>query len=180
MTATVTGNVTLDSAVAVSVTGLPSGVTVQPASLPAPGSGKATLAVTVGTKTNPGTYTLSVTASGGGITHSAPVVLSVEPTPTFSFALGESSIHVAQGATGSVTATATANSTFSSAILVTTTGMPSGVTVSSGTISPSSKSISLAVTVGAKAGAGNYVLTVKASGGGVTQTAPLTLTVSSH
>jgi uncharacterized membrane protein len=180
MTATVAGNATLNSAVTVSVAGLPSGVTIQPVSLPAPGSGKVTLPVIVGAKTSPANYTLTVTASGGGITHSAPVVLTVEPSPTFSFALGESSIKIAPGATGSVTATATANSTFTSGIAVTVTGMPSGVTVSSGTISAGSKSTSLTLTVGAKVAAGSYPLTVKASGGGVTQTAQLTVTVSSH
>jgi len=181
LTATVAGNATWNSTVALGVTGMPTGVTVQPVSLPAPGSGKATLTVTVGANTSPGTYPLTVNASGSGVTHSAPVVLTVQPAPTFTLALGASSVKVAPGATGSVTAVATATSTFTSAIAVTASGMPSGVTVSSATIAPpGAKSASLAIAVGAKVATGNYVITVKATGGGVTQTAQFTLGVSSH
>ena len=181
LTAAVAGNATWKSTVALGVTGLPTGVTVQPVSLPAPGSGRATLTVAVGANTSPGTYALTVNASGNGVTHSAPVVLTVQPAPTFTLALGASSVKVAPGATGSVTAVATATSTFTSAIAVTASGMPSGITVSSGTMAPpGSRTTSLAIAVGAKVATGNYVITVKATGGGVTQTAQFTLAVGPH
>ena len=178
--ATVAGNTTWNSAVALSVTGLPTGVTVQQVSLAAPGTGTAALTVAVGANTVAGSYSLSVVATGAGVSHSQLVTLTVQPAPTFALSLSASSLKVAPGASGTVTATIAPNSTFTSSIAVSTTGMPSSVTVSTGSISPpNSKSAPLTVAVGAKVAAGTYPLTVTASGGNVKQTSQLSLIVAS-
>ena len=82
-----TGSVTIastltgafDSSIALSVSGLPSGVTaaLSPTSLPAPGSGSATLTLTVGSATPAGSYNVFVTGVGGGQTHATMVNLTV-------------------------------------------------------------------------------------------------------
>jgi len=68
-----------NSAVSLSVSGLPTGVTASfsPTSIVAPGSGSSTLTFTAGSTTTTGTFNVTVTASGGGITHTAPVTLTV-------------------------------------------------------------------------------------------------------
>jgi kumamolisin len=77
ITTTVTGG--FNAAVALSATGLPSGVSVGfiPASIPAPGAGTSTLTITVSSGTALGTHIFTVTGTGGGTTHSATITLKV-------------------------------------------------------------------------------------------------------
>ncbi len=67
-----------NSAVSLSVSGLPSGAsaTFTPTSIAAPGSGSSTLKITAGTAAA-GTYNLTVTGTGGGKTHTAPLTLTI-------------------------------------------------------------------------------------------------------
>jgi hypothetical protein len=67
-----------NSAVSLSVSGLPSGATATftPTSIAAPGSGSSTLKLSAGTAAA-GTYSLTVTGTGGGKTHTAPLSLTV-------------------------------------------------------------------------------------------------------
>jgi len=81
------GNVTISSAVAggfnstvaLSVSGLPAGVTatLSPASIAAPGNGSSTLVISAGTTAATGTFNITVTGTGGGITHTATIALTV-------------------------------------------------------------------------------------------------------
>ncbi|MBZ5522866.1 MAG: hypothetical protein LAP21_11570 [Acidobacteriia bacterium] len=81
------GNVTIssavaggfNSAVALSVSGLPAGVTstLSPASIAAPGNGSSTLTFNAGATAGTGTFNVTVTASGGGITHTATIALTI-------------------------------------------------------------------------------------------------------
>ena len=75
-TTTVTGG--FNSAVALSVSGLPTGASgsFSPASIAAPGAGSSTLAINTGTAVA-GTYNLTVTGTGGGKTHTAPLTLTI-------------------------------------------------------------------------------------------------------
>jgi pseudomonalisin len=67
------------NAIALSASGLPTGVTAtfSPTSLAAPGSGTATLTLTASASATTGTATVTVTATGGGVTHTATVSLTV-------------------------------------------------------------------------------------------------------
>ena len=69
-----------NSTVALSAGGLPAGVTASftPASLPAPGSGAASLKVSSTASAVPGTYNLSLTATGGGLTQTAPLAVTIQ------------------------------------------------------------------------------------------------------
>jgi hypothetical protein len=70
---------TFNSSIALSITGLPTGVsaTFNPASIGAPGSGSASLTITANSATPVGTYNLAITGSGGNKTHTANVDLTV-------------------------------------------------------------------------------------------------------
>ena len=78
---TTTGSGGFDAAVSLSVTGLPAGVTgtFVPQSVPAPGSGSATLTLSSSASAVPGTTTAAVTASGGGVTGTVPLSVTIVP-----------------------------------------------------------------------------------------------------
>jgi hypothetical protein len=173
-----------NSAIALSVSGLPTGASAifTPTSIAAPGSGSSTLQLTAGSAAT-GTYNLTVTGTGGGKTHTAAVSFTITATasPDFALAVSPASLSVATGSTGTATATTTVSGGFSSAVALSVSGLPTGA---SGSFSPTSiaapgaGSSTLTITTGTAA-AGTYSLTVTATGGGKTHTAPLTLTVTS-
>jgi hypothetical protein len=68
-----------NSAVSLSASGLPSGVTAafSPASIAAPGSGSSTLTFTASSTAATGTFNVTINASGGGTSHSTTVALTV-------------------------------------------------------------------------------------------------------
>jgi kumamolisin len=77
VTTAVTGG--FDSAISFSASGQPSGVTVSfsPASIAAPGSGTTDMNITVARKAARGTYNITITATGGGVTHTTTFSLQV-------------------------------------------------------------------------------------------------------
>jgi len=174
-----------DSAVALSASGQPSGVTVgfSPTSIAAPGSGSSTATLTVASSTATGTYTITVTGTGGGITHTATISLTVTAaaTPAFTLTASPAAVSVAQGATGSSTITTAVSGGFSSAISLSASGLPSGVTAAFSPASiaaPGSGSSTLTFTVASTATTGTSTITVTATGGGITHTTTVSLTVT--
>jgi hypothetical protein len=68
-----------NSAVSLSASGLPAGVTASfsPTSIAAPGSGSSTLTFTASSTATTGTSTVTINASGGGVSHSTTISLTV-------------------------------------------------------------------------------------------------------
>jgi len=90
-----------DAAIALSATGQPTGVTAtfNPTSIAAPGSGNSTLTLAVASTTAIGMYTITVKGTGGGLTESTKVTLSVTgnvpatmTTPASGSTLGTSNV----------------------------------------------------------------------------------------
>lgn len=103
------------------------------------------------------------------------------PNPTIAIGLSTSSLTVAQGGNGSLTATITRGGGFTGAVTIVTTGAPAGVTGIASNITTTGSVISgtVTVTVAGSVAAGIYNLTVQASGPGVTSvTQGFTLTVT--
>jgi subtilase family serine protease len=77
ITTTVSGG--FDSAVALSASGQPTGVTVSfsPASIAAPGSGTSEMLLSVARTAKTGTYPITITGTGGGITHTTTLTFEV-------------------------------------------------------------------------------------------------------
>ncbi len=124
--------------VAVTITGLPSGVTASPATLSlTPGTAQS-VTLTAASGAAPGSATVTFTGTSGTLTHSATVAVTVSaspPPPDFSLTLSPKSLTVVAGATGSkVGVLATAVNSFSSTVAVAITGLPSGVTASPATL----------------------------------------------
>jgi subtilase family serine protease len=185
ITTTVSGS--FNSAIALSASGQPSGVTASftPASVPAPGTGTSTMTMTVASTTSTGTYTITITGTGGGTTHTATVSLTVTPGGAFTITASPNSFSVPQGSKGNSTFTTTimtvGSSGFNSAIALSATGLPKGTTVTFSPVSiaaPGSGTSTMTLKVGPSTASGNYAVTVTGTGGGLTQTATLSLNVN--
>jgi len=183
ITAAISGG--FSSAIALSASGMPTGVTASfnPSSIAAPGSGTSTLTLTASSSAAVGAYTITITGTGGGLTETTAVLLTVSSaTPSFTLAASPGSVTVQQGSNGTSTITAAISGGFSSAIALSASGMPSGVTASfnpSSIPAPGSGTSTLTLTASSSAAAGTYTITVTGTGGGLTETTSLSLTISS-
>jgi uncharacterized membrane protein len=174
-----------NSAVSLSVSGLPSGVTASfnPSSIAAPGSGSSTLTFSASSTATTGTFNATVTASGGGVTHTTTVAVTVNAaaTPSFTLSASPTSLSVAQGGSGSTTISTTVSGGFNSAISLSASGLPAGVTASfspSSIAAPGSGSSTLTFSASSTATTGTSNVTVTASGGGITHTTTVALTIT--
>jgi pseudomonalisin len=183
VTTTISGG--FNAAVALSASGQPTGVTVgfSPTSIAAPGAGSSTMSITVASTTATGTYSIVVTGTGGGKTHTTTVTLTVTavPVPDFTIAASPTSISIAQGSAGNVTITTTVSGGFNSAVALSASGQPTGVTVAFNPTSiaaPGAGTSTMTITVAATAATGTSTIVVTGTGGGKTHTANVGLTVT--
>jgi nitrite reductase/ring-hydroxylating ferredoxin subunit len=122
-------------------------------------------------------YTLSATNTAGTV--SRTVTLTVVPPPDLSLAFGSAGLSVAPGGSGAVSVLATRSGGFSAELALTLLAPPAGL---GGAFSPNpmtGSASTLTVQAGAGIAPGTYGLTVQASGGGLTRTATLNVTVPS-
>jgi subtilase family serine protease len=173
-----------DSAIALSATGQPTGVTVtfNPTSIAAPGSGTSTMTIAVASTTAAGTYTITVAGVGEGITQTTTVTLIVTSAVSADFTISASptAITLARGASGTARITTAALGSFSSAITLSATGAggEQKVTFSPNPIgAPGSGTSTMTVKVGTTATLKTFTITIKGTGGGKTHTARVALTV---
>jgi hypothetical protein len=174
-----------NSSVALSISGLPSGVTASfsPTSIAAPGSGSSTLTFTVSSTATTGTFNTTVTATGGGITHTTTIPLTVNAatSPNFTISASPTSLSVAAGGTGTSTISTTVSGGFNSAVSLSASGLPTGVTAAFSPTSiaaPGSGSSTLTFTASSTPAAGTSTITINASGGTVSHSTTISLTVS--
>jgi len=102
-------------------------------------------------------------------------------SPAFAISASPASVSVLQGSSGASTITTTVSGGFSSAIALTATGQPTGVTATLSPTSiaaPGSGSSTLTLAVASTTVAGTYTITVTGTGGGITHTATVALTVT--
>jgi subtilase family serine protease len=172
------------SAIALSASGAPAGVSVtfNPGSIAAPGSGSSTATFNVASSATPGTYNITITGTGGGLINSTVVSLTVKSSvaPSFTVSASPGSLTLAQNGSGSSTITTTVAGGFSSAIALTSSGAPSGVTVAftpSSIAAPGSGTSTMTVKAGKRTAIGNYTITIKATGGGITNSTSVALAV---
>jgi len=116
------------SAVVLSASGLPAGLTSSfaPASFAAPGSGASTLTLSAAAQTVPGTYNISINGAGGGLNRTLPLAVTVSRNCNLSLTPTQASAGAAAAAY-SVAVTATSGCTWSAAsnaswITITATG----------------------------------------------------------
>jgi kumamolisin len=180
---TITSTVTngFDSGISLSATGQPTGVTVILSPTSITGAGTSTMTITVGSSTVVGTYRIMVTGTSGSITEIVTVTLAVtRAPPNYTISASPTTISVARGSSGTSTITTTVSGGFDSAISLSATGYPIGVSVgfSPKTIpAPGSGKSTMTIKVGKGVALGNHTITINATGGGLPRVTQVTLDV---
>src|SRR5208282_474906 len=181
-TITTTVNNGFNSSIALTASGMPSGIGVSfnPSTIPAPGAGSSNMTITVSSTTPAGTYPFTVTASGGGLFQNTAITVMVAG---FTISAAPASLSIAPGNQGASTITTSISGGFNFPINLSASGMPAGTTASFNPPSipaPGSGSSTMTITVGSSTSPGTYPITVTGSGGGVLQTVTITLTVTGN
>ncbi len=134
--------------------------------------GTTILNVTVGSSTNRAQYTVSVTGSGGGNTHTAAIDVVVVG-PDFVVNLSQSSMNLVVGSSGNATVTLMSQNGFAGKVNLTATVSPPGptlsfnpatVTLTSGGSATSTLTIGTTSGLYSSTGLGTYAVTVTATG----------------
>jgi subtilase family serine protease len=180
ITSTVTGG--FSSAIVLTASGQPSGVTIgfSPASIT--GAGSSTMTITVASTTAAGTYPITVTGTSGSTTATATVTLTVTAVAAgFSISASPTSLTIRRGSSGSSTITTTVTGGFNSAIALTASGQKSGVTVS---FTPASitgagtSTMKVTVSSTASTSTGSQTITITGKSGSISHTAKVTLSIT--
>ncbi|HTT63176.1 MAG TPA: protease pro-enzyme activation domain-containing protein [Bryobacteraceae bacterium] len=180
ITSTVTGG--FSGTISLTASGQPSGVTVgfNPTSIT--GAGTSVFTMTVSASTAPGTYPITVTGTSGSIVATTTVSLTVTGTsPNFTISASPTSITVSRGSSGNSTITTTVTGGFNSAITLSATGQGSGQTVTfspNPIAAPGAGTSTMTVRVGSRSALGNHTITIKGTGGGVSHTTTVILTIT--
>jgi hypothetical protein len=164
------------------VTGLPAGVTATftPATIVG-SNGVSDLYISTSSSTVPGIYTLSLTGTSGGITHSAPITLIVNPAvPDFTGGATPTSQTIGRGMTGSYAISVESLNGFSGNVTLSVSGLPSGTTAS---FSPNpvvggSGVTTLTVTTSSSTPIGTVALTLTGTSGSLTHSSLINLNVT--
>jgi hypothetical protein len=188
-TCTVTSSGGFNSAVSLSCANLPSGVTCgyspNPATPPANGSVNSSLTINASASAATGTFSIQAQGTSGATTRTANISLTVSatPTPNFAVSCSPSSLTVTQGGSGNSTCTVTSSGGFSSAVGLSCTGLPSGVTCgySPSSITPpgnGSANSALTVSASASAATGTHSFQARGVSGALTRTFNMSVTVN--
>jgi hypothetical protein len=121
-------------------------------------------------------------ACGGTPSTCQSVVPAGTVTPDFSISASPSSVSILQGGASSSTVTTAALNGFNSAISLSATGAPAGVTLGLSPTSiaaPGNGSSTLSISVAASTAVGTYTITVTGTGASITHTTTVSLTVTS-
>jgi hypothetical protein len=162
--------------VALSISGLPSGVTASFNSNPLTGANiSSEIELQASAAAIPGQYTATITGVSGSQTVTAPFTLIIA-APSFTLYNG-GSVTVGQGQSGTTYVYMNQLNGFNGAVNLSLSGLPNGVTASLAANPMTSYYNSLTFNVGAAVPVGQYPITVTGSSGSQTQTTTLTLTV---
>ncbi|MDR3390080.1 MAG: S53 family serine peptidase, partial [Rudaea sp.] len=163
--------------VALTASGLPSGVTA--AFSPASTTSTSTLTLTASSTATTGTATVTITGTSGSLTHTATVSLTVTSTatPNFSLSASPSTLSVTQGASGTSTVSVAASGGFTGSVTLAASGLPTGVTAAFGT-NPATSTSTLTLTASSTATTGTVTVTITGTSGSLSHSTTLSLTVN--
>ena len=165
--------------VAVAITGLPAGVTANPAALNlTPGTAQ-NVTLTAAANAAVGTSTITFTGTSGTLSHSATLAMAVGSLPDFTLAVTQGSVTIVGGAAGSpVSVSAAALNSFTGQVSVTISGLPAGVTANPATLNLTlGTSQSTTLTAALAAAAATSTVTFTGTSGNLSHSAQLALTV---
>ena len=180
ITSTVSGG--FDSAIALSVSGLPTGVTAAFSPTSITGAGTSALTFTVASTAVAGTYSVTVKGTSGSTVETTTASLTVTSsggTAGFSISASPTSLTIARNSSGTSKITTAVTGGFSSAIALSASGQGSGLTV---TFSPTSitgaGTSTMTVKVSSSASTGNHTITITGKSGSTSHTTTVTVDVT--
>ena len=170
--------------VQLSASGIPAGVTSS--FDPSTGSPDFTSTLTLATSidTTPGTYTILVSAVGGGASHQTSVALKINaPVKDFSISASPNELRIAQASSGQISITIQSIGVFSDPVSLTTSSLPGGmgVSFSPNPVTPTAGGTELStatVSVSRSVPTGTYTFTVSATSGALVRQFTVTVVVS--
>jgi kumamolisin len=169
-----------NSAIALTASGQPTGVTVSfsPSSIAAPGSGTSTMSIAVASTTATGTYTITVTGTGGSITQNATVTLTVTAVAAGNFTLSASptSLTITRSSHGTTTITIHPTNGFAGSVTLSASGLGTGVTAAFSP-NPTTGASTLTLTASSTATTGTRTVTITGVSGSLSHTATISLRV---
>lgn len=186
-TVTPTGSSDFKSSIQVSVSGMPSGVTLSPSTVSVTAGTKTTFTLTAAADATVGTANMVVEGISGALNARTAVMLTVTasaPPPTvddFTLTAAPPTLTLTPGASAQVTLTSTAKSDFSGTIAVAVSGLPTGVTISPTTITVTPNnpfSVTLTAATDAPATATPVQVRFTGSSGSLSHMASVQLSVS--
>lgn len=161
--------------VTLSCSGLPSGATYSFTTNPVKPTGSSTLQVNTQDTTPTGDYTLTIQGADGTLTHSTTVTLKVQG---FSISAIPGSRTINQGQSTDFTVSLTSLNGYSSAVTLSCSGQPSGVTISFGSNPlPTPGNTLMTVDTLASTIPGDYTLTIQGADGYSTRSTTVTLRI---
>jgi cellulose 1,4-beta-cellobiosidase len=166
--------------VALSVTGLPAGVTASFSPASVTGAAISTLTFTASATATVGAATVNITGTSGTLTHSFPVSLTVVGRPDFSItAAPPAAVTITPGSNPTATVSVASLFGFTGAVSITATGLPAGVIAN---FSPSSVNGSGSIVINFNAQsttpAGTTNISIVGTSGTLTHSATIAVTVT--
>ncbi len=182
ITVTTTAVSGYDALIAISISGLPAGVTANPVSVVITPGATETITLTAATTAATSSGTVTITGTSGVRVHSATMALGVTAVPAADFALAVSPGTVsvtAGGGSGSTAVSVSGINGFNAGVGIAVSGLPAGVTVAPATptVTPGSPQ-TLTLTAAASAVASSSTITVTGTSGALVHTATFTLNVA--
>jgi kumamolisin len=177
ITSTISG--TFDSAVTLTASGEPTGVTIGFSPTSITGTGTSSMSITVASSVAAGTYSIKVTGTSGSTVETTTVSLTVTGVNSgFTLSASPSTISIARSSSGTVTITSTVTGGFDSVITLSASGEGNQQSVSfSPTTITGAGSSTMKITVGRSASTGDHKITVTGKSGSITETTTVTLDV---
>jgi subtilase family serine protease len=177
ITSTVSGG--FDSAVTLSASGQPSGVTVGFSPTSITGTGTSTATFTVASSATPGTYAITITGTSGSTTETTTVSLTVTSSSAgFSLSASPTSVRLNRDSSASVTITTAVTGGFDSAVSLSASGEGSGVTITFSTSSITGAGTStMKITTSRRPATGTRTITITGTSGSTTHTTTISLDV---
>jgi subtilase family serine protease len=168
------------SAIALTASGQPTGVTVtfSPTSIAAPGSGTSTMTIAVASTTAAGTYPITVTGTGGSVTQITTVTLTVTTVAAGNFTLSASptSLTITRSSSGTTTITITPSNGFAGSVTLSASGLGTGVTASFSP-NPATGTSTLTLTASSSATTGTRTVTITGVSGSLSHATTISLRV---
>jgi cellulose 1,4-beta-cellobiosidase len=165
--------------VALTVSGLPTGVTAAFSPSSVTGSAGSTLTFTASDTATVGAATVTITGTSGSTTETATLTLTVNAEPNFTIAASPTAVSVSPGSSVSSTITIGFVGGLTGSVSISASGLPSGV---SANFSPSSLNASGSVSVSfyAQTGttAGTTNVTITGTDGSITHSVTIAVTIS--